>query len=63
MVKEVCFILMYHKGVWRLQHVSPTPPWQDPDQHFKLEMVLFLVDLFQSRLTPGLGCLNLTFCL
>ncbi len=24
---------MYHKGVWRLQHVSPTPPWQGPDQH------------------------------
>ncbi len=24
---------MYHKGVWRLQHVSPTHPWQGPDQH------------------------------
>ncbi len=24
---------MYHTGVWRLEHVSPTRPCQGPDQH------------------------------
>ncbi len=27
--------------VWRLQHVSPTPPWQGPDQHIDIYIHIY----------------------